>query len=156
LLTLSQKLCLVFTAIGPDVDEAPGQCHGIHYVSQKKLGTRVFLRPGQADKLPVDTGKVHYLALNEAYREYFASSTERTPSKDLRTRFLLASTLNHETVGHAFYAHNRTEEVENYEEPFYTLDQRDSPELGLALEHSLWGTYMNAIISPRSGGHVEC
>jgi hypothetical protein len=59
---------------------------------------------------------------------------------------LLASTLNHETVGHAFYAHNRTEEVENYEEPFYTLDQRDSPELGLALKHSLWGTYMNAII----------
>jgi hypothetical protein len=75
LLTLSQKLCLVFTAIGPDADEAPGQCHGIHYVSQKEFGTRVFLRPGQADKLPVDTGKVHYLALNEAYREYFASST---------------------------------------------------------------------------------
>jgi hypothetical protein len=49
LLTLSQKLCLVFTAIGPDPDEAPGQCHGIHYVSQKDFGTQVFLRPGQAD-----------------------------------------------------------------------------------------------------------
>jgi hypothetical protein len=62
----------------------------------------------------------------------------------------------HETVGHAFYARNRTDGNEDYGEPFYTLDQRDSPELGLAFEHSLWNTYINAIISPRSGGHIEC
>ncbi|KAF1834697.1 hypothetical protein BDW02DRAFT_324827 [Decorospora gaudefroyi] len=160
LMKLSEKLNHIFTAIGPDPDGADsqcGQCHAIHYVSQSEFGERIFLPPGEANRLPTDTGKYHYIVLNQAYREYFTTSTERTPCRDMRTRFLLASTIIHETVGHAFYARNRIDGNEDYAEPFFAVDQADiGPELGCAVDFLLYGVYLNAIIDSCSGAHLEC
>jgi hypothetical protein len=154
LLSLSEKLYFLFTAIKP---EGQAQTHAIHYVSPSVFGERVFLHPTDDDvsRLPADDGKSHYIALNAAYRSYLTSSTVRTATKDMRTRWLFASTLIHE-VGHAFYARNREDEFEDYAKPFFHRDQtHTTPELGNALDNLIYGTHLNTIIDPVDGGYVE-
>jgi hypothetical protein len=154
LIQLSRKLHLIFAAIKHDSAKEDSQCHGIHYVSQKEFGSRVFLRDARG--LPEDSGEHHYITLNQAYREYFTSSQERTPMRDTQTQCLVASTLIHEVCGHAYYARDRTDKNEEYVEPFFHLDQCDDhPELGCALDYLLYGTQLSAIIDPIRGGYFE-
>jgi hypothetical protein len=153
LLSLSEKLFFLFTAIKP---EGQAQVHGIHYVSQSAFGERVSLHPNDdVSRLPPNDGKSHYIALNAAYKSYFTSSSFRTPTKDMRTCWLLASTLIHE-LGHAFYARDRCDGFEDYVEPFFCRDQTSlSPELGNALDVLIYGTHLNTIVHPVKGGYIE-
>jgi hypothetical protein len=151
---LSQKLVLIFAAIKPD-ENSDSQCHGIHYVSQEEFGERVFFR-GDSSRLPPRSDhQHHYIILNQAYRDYFSNSSKRTATKDVRTCFLLATTLVHE-LAHAFYARNIIDGVEDYEEPFLSAEQADlAPELGCALDTQLYGAKTESIIDPIHGGYLE-
>jgi hypothetical protein len=148
------RLVVIFAAIKPD-ENSDSQCHGIHYVSQEEFGERVFFR-GDSSRLPPRSDhQHHYIILNQAYRDYFSNSSKRTATKDVRTCFLLATTLVHE-LAHAFYARNIIDGVEDYEEPFLSAEQADlAPELGCALDTQLYGAKTESIIDPIHGGYLE-
>jgi hypothetical protein len=154
LVKLSKKLNLLFVTMDRNGDECDSQYRGIHYVSQTDFGTRVFLHG--ASLLPPDEGKSHCVTINQAYRDYFTASTERTRTRDMRTCWLLASTLIHEVVGHAFYSRNREDGFENFVEPFFDRDQHNKdPELGDALDLLLFAQRIECIMDPSVGAYIE-
>jgi hypothetical protein len=70
---------------------------------------------------------------------------------------MFASTLNHEIIRRDFYACNRTDGNEDYVEPFLAADSPEAdPELRVAVEHRLWGIYMNATMHSLSGARFGC
>ncbi|KAF2825927.1 hypothetical protein CC86DRAFT_294503 [Ophiobolus disseminans] len=115
------------------------QAHGITLVSQKWFAEKVFIR-GNVDKLPADDYKTHYIVINQAYIDY---AKRQRPSASAAVRFIfsLAFTIVHET-GHVLYCRNFDDGNEDYNEPYFDLDQHINDEkdgeLGYALENVLF------------------
>ena len=157
------KLRLLFAACASDpkkVDQ-PAQTHAAHCVSQQDFGKGYFLR-GDLENLPKDDGQTHFLLINQAYADFFATYGDRerrqktvSPSDLVRTTLSLAISLVHE-IGHAFYARDRTDGDETYEEPYFDLEQHnDEVELGCALEVVMFGVIINAAVHPQHGAQLD-
>lgn len=151
LVQLSQKLKLGFGAVLSK--ERDSQIHALHNVSQKSFGRNFFVR---WNHIPEDDNKTHYLVINETYRQYFKSSQHRTVDRDIKMHWSLATTLVHE-IAHAFYARHRTDGVENYAEPLYSLEQctDDEGELGEALDLMLYGVHWESCIHAEFGAAFQ-
>lgn len=134
-------------------DDETGQVHAAHCVSQDEFGISQHIA-GDLKLLPPNDGKTHYIVVNEAYKVWIQRG-KYTPCELLRFNFILAISIVHE-LGHAFYARNRTDGHEDYEEPFFNVDQHgESAELGAALEQALFGVFTQAVIHPELGVSME-
>lgn len=156
---LGSRLQLLFAATPSKISSC--QIHAAHCVSHYHFGRDYFIR-GDVSSLPEDDGQFQYLLINQAYADYLTTYArkrvkgEDTSASDfVRATFCLASSLVHE-VGHAFYARNRMDINENYDEPFFDLAQHDAePELGHALEYAIFGVSITACIHPEHGVALE-
>lgn len=155
LLELSQKLLFFFGAIKPDSEKA-NQIHAFHTLAPEEVSGLAFIRCDPSD-LPTEPGKYRYIVINEAYGHYFKHSQERTVERDQKTQWSLATTLIHE-IAHAYYARDRDDGNEDYNEPVYDrglVTTEEEPELGQQLDFLLYGVELNNIVHSDFGVHSQ-
>jgi hypothetical protein len=156
---ISQHLSFLFGAFNLPFEKVEAQCHAVHTVILSELNEEYYLDGrGNTDFLPSD-GSMHYIIMNDAYRQYFSQpDNARSDYADLRTTFAGAATLVHE-LSHEYYARNFTDNSEDFEEPFFSIVQarcgQEGHEIGIALEHAIWGADINLVTHPTHGTDME-
>jgi hypothetical protein len=159
--SLANRLKLVFAALssGFEPNDKANQIHAVHIIGRDKFGDSIFIR-GDTSKLPGDASDTsrHYMLVNACYAKYAGDVALTANTGDFtRFTFSLAFSMAHE-VAHAYFAHIKNIDRDEYEEPFLSLEQHNqTPELGYVLESALSGdtSVIKTFMDPDDGVEIQ-
>lgn len=159
-----EELEIRFMFVGFKIDETKGQqTHGMHLQPNEPIGDDegFCFAPGTNLSDLDNIKQYHRIHINAAYYDYFSQTNQKRASnsaKELLTYFALGVTLAHE-IYHTFCSKHRDyDEKKPYIEPFYDMHQimtTIEPELGAALEETLFGMPTQCSMDRENGAHIE-